>query len=725
MAQKTNNYNLIKPDQMENYNVDIFNSNADIVDSALEGLQQEINNVANLSLEVTIDSEESESGTTTQNFKQNLINLINEQTESSISAAIEGADIEGQVNSAIQSADINGQVKTATDAMSETLDKLETDIENLQQTDVSEVLKEVRQLEQQIYKTYYKNLFVDIEFVVSPDLITKIPKAKQCKFTLSFKGIDTGGGTIFLHTGEEILFTDSQASSGVFTDIIFPPDAGRYIIRIAINNPTAELYNLSTSLNYIDYTIDNSKWTYYYNSNCNYCYWEVKLYSGVRAISDTNSNNPFKGKQYIKSLYIYSVNIGSLPSYTGASLTLKNLYLSNSITSLGDYCFNDATLPNKIYLPINLTTIGNNAFKTFYQDVSIDTICYLYFGYTSKLISKGTNCFGRKNQTYLYCYYIEEEGQTINPFPTKWFKNFIIDTNFSFISSSDLSLFNQNSSVETTTFAPTGCDGFFASIFSQIATNRINIKNLSSQIEEISESSPDLTFLTEGMKMLLGPSMYPYSSIIYLKYNLSSSTRAYIKKMTDSYMLGIKDLNGTLTYFIDFSQDQRIDLSGVGYLKLYSNILEYLPDCFSYLPFYEIDLSNKMFVESETGLFQNSSNLTTVILNSEEKILPNLVFYKCNKLSSIQNTENLIEIGDSALQYTAINYLKLDNIDSIGSLALANISDTLIIDFKGTEEDWNDIYKGADWNLNTHIIVHLKTINSEGEAIESEIEYPI
>ena len=76
MAQKTNNYNLIKPDQMENYNVDIFNSNADIVDSALEGLQQEINNVANLSLEVTIDSEESESGTTTQNFKQNLINYL-------------------------------------------------------------------------------------------------------------------------------------------------------------------------------------------------------------------------------------------------------------------------------------------------------------------------------------------------------------------------------------------------------------------------------------------------------------------------------------------------------------------------------------------------------------------------------------------------------------------------------------------------------------------------
>lgn len=42
MATYTANYNLEKPDQSEYYDVDVFNGNADVIDSALKGLREDV-----------------------------------------------------------------------------------------------------------------------------------------------------------------------------------------------------------------------------------------------------------------------------------------------------------------------------------------------------------------------------------------------------------------------------------------------------------------------------------------------------------------------------------------------------------------------------------------------------------------------------------------------------------------------------------------------------------
>ena len=46
MASFTENYNLEKPEENEKYNVNVFNSNADIIDSALAEIKNDIGDIS-------------------------------------------------------------------------------------------------------------------------------------------------------------------------------------------------------------------------------------------------------------------------------------------------------------------------------------------------------------------------------------------------------------------------------------------------------------------------------------------------------------------------------------------------------------------------------------------------------------------------------------------------------------------------------------------------------
>lgn len=729
MAKQTTYYSLIKPEQLEFYNIDIINKNSDIIDTQLFNNQKNLEDTALATANLTLEVVEtpSEGVSTTHNLKNNIINLITPEVQNKL----EEIDIPALVSTEVINADIPNQVAEATQNINTTIANIQEDIQNLQQTDVSDTLKQVQEIEQNIFNTYYKYLFIDCiltypssmnGLTVRVDGVYK--EVTQYKFNINFTAANTGGGVIFTPTGEEIVFTEEEAKNGLSKEIIIPSHSGDYLIRFLINNSQGTLNRIyiPTSSYDIKVAVDNSEnWSSYMLSYSSYKpTLGYRIYSGVKELNFSSSSNPFTGSS-ITSLCFYSTNLISLPNQTGSNTALKELYLSNSITTLGTKCFYSATVPYQLYLPINLETVGNQCFYQFKQNTPSDfgNSSYVYFGYTSKLINKGTNCFTKGNQPYLDVWCIKEDNQTIKPSPKGWFTNF---SSVHVTMKDDLSYFNQDIDKKIVTYAPAEYYNSMIPINQQIESLRESTLALSSQIQNLQSQLEDTEILKEGLKMLLGPSAYPYSSIIKFISNGQDSFIT-LPVLSDEYILGLVQVGSTLNYYIDFSVQQEFFIKTGEDLIIYNNILEYPQEAFKKLSFKEIDLTHKILTENEIGLFLENLVLKQVTLNEQNQILPNSIFNNCQSLTTIKNTKQLKQIGDFALQGTAVTYLELEKIDSIGESAFADISNNLLIQYTGTEEEWNDIYKGDNWNNNTHITVHLSSIDSEGTIIESEIEY--
>ena len=94
------------------------------------------------------------------------------------------------------------------------------------------------------------------------------------------------------------------------------------------------------------------------------------------------------------------------------------------------------------------------------------------------------------------------------------------------------------------------------------------------------------------------------------------------------------------------------------------------------------------------------SRLQTIRIPESVTTIGEMAFYNCRGLTSINIPEGVTSIGESAFNgCTGLTSITIpSSVTSIGKGALAGCTGLYTICYQGTEEQWNKIEKGSDWN---------------------------
>ena len=98
--------------------------------------------------------------------------------------------------------------------------------------------------------------------------------------------------------------------------------------------------------------------------------------------------------------------------------------------------------------------------------------------------------------------------------------------------------------------------------------------------------------------------------------------------------------------------------------------------------------------------FESCSNLASVTIGNGVTSIEERVFSTCTSLKSIKIPSGVTSIGSYAFYYcTSLASVTIpDSVTSIGEFAFSECSSLANIYYKGTEEQWNAITKGSNWN---------------------------
>ena len=107
--------------------------------------------------------------------------------------------------------------------------------------------------------------------------------------------------------------------------------------------------------------------------------------------------------------------------------------------------------------------------------------------------------------------------------------------------------------------------------------------------------------------------------------------------------------------------------------------------------------SNEIFTHDGTSFY---GNLVNVKIPEGFTSIGNNAFYNCKGLTNITLPESLTSIGTSAFrECTSLTSIELpESLTRIGNFAFSGCTSLKTINFKGTEDQWNAISKGIDWN---------------------------
>jgi hypothetical protein len=109
-----------------------------------------------------------------------------------------------------------------------------------------------------------------------------------------------------------------------------------------------------------------------------------------------------------------------------------------------------------------------------------------------------------------------------------------------------------------------------------------------------------------------------------------------------------------------------------------------------------------------TYAFVGCSSLTSIIIPNSVTSIGDWAFSNCSGLTSITIPNSVTRIGESAFDgCSGLTSITIPNsITTIGYKAFRNCSGLTSITYEGTQEQWNNIYKGKGWKSNvpaTHV----------------------
>ena len=107
------------------------------------------------------------------------------------------------------------------------------------------------------------------------------------------------------------------------------------------------------------------------------------------------------------------------------------------------------------------------------------------------------------------------------------------------------------------------------------------------------------------------------------------------------------------------------------------------------------------------SVFYNCSGLTSITIPSSVTSIGNYAFSYCSSLTSITIPSSVTSIGNYAFSYcSSLTSITIpEGVTSIGQRAFGYCSGLKTINYTGTEEQWNAISKGTDWNYKTSLNV--------------------
>ena len=104
--------------------------------------------------------------------------------------------------------------------------------------------------------------------------------------------------------------------------------------------------------------------------------------------------------------------------------------------------------------------------------------------------------------------------------------------------------------------------------------------------------------------------------------------------------------------------------------------------------------------EIGTSAFSDCSGLTSVSIPDSVTSIGNSAFSGCKSLTSVTIPDSVTSIGIQAFRdCSSLESIVIPNgVTSIGVSAFYNCSELKTINYTGTEEQWNAITKGSNWN---------------------------
>ncbi|MDR2202404.1 MAG: leucine-rich repeat domain-containing protein, partial [Clostridiales bacterium] len=119
--------------------------------------------------------------------------------------------------------------------------------------------------------------------------------------------------------------------------------------------------------------------------------------------------------------------------------------------------------------------------------------------------------------------------------------------------------------------------------------------------------------------------------------------------------------------------------------------------------------------EIGTYAFYGCTALTSVTLPDGLTEINAYVFRDCTALRNVTLPDGLTEIGTYAFYgCTALTSITLpDGLTTIGYYVFENCTSLEEIVFLGTQEEWDAIEKGRDWNQNVHENFHITCLGEE------------
>jgi len=130
-------------------------------------------------------------------------------------------------------------------------------------------------------------------------------------------------------------------------------------------------------------------------------------------------------------------------------------------------------------------------------------------------------------------------------------------------------------------------------------------------------------------------------------------------------------------------------------MKILLNNLPSVEDCKIYL-----DFGSGSVTSIGNHVFSYCKSLTSITIPNSVTSIGRKAFQNCTSLENIDIPDSVTSIDDNAF-YSCSSLTSItipDGVIKIGKYAFYNCTKLRTINYTGTEEHWNSISKGSDWN---------------------------